>query len=217
MFFPNNPLVSIIMSTYNRAYIIRNAIESVLEQDYKNIELVIIDDGSTDSTKEVVLSYVDSRIRYFWKQNGGQASGLNYGLLVAKGDIVTFIDSDDRYKSDHVSHLSSQLICHNLDLSIGSFELIHSGPPPRVVDYFDPSKTILLENVDVATGIICAKRSSILSVGGFRGDLQDIDLLVRMKNLGYKIKKSPTKTYEYFYGICQDSLIVSITNNQLSH
>lgn len=205
------PFVSVIMSTYNRDYILHHAIESVLKQDYPHFELIIIDDGSTDRTKEVVDSFQSSRMRYYWKNNEGQASGLNMGLRLAEGEIVTFIDSDDRYKTNHIRYLTESLLENQLDLSIGSFEVIHNGPTPRVIDYFDSTKTITLDEVDVATGLICGRKDAILSAGGFQGELHDIDLFVRMKNLGFKTMKNPLKTYEYHYGSCPDSLIIQIT------
>jgi hypothetical protein len=90
-------LVSVIIPCYNRAYIVRQTIDSVLAQTYANFEAVVIDDGSTDNTREVVTGYTDRRIRFFHKTNGGLSSARNAGLDVARGEFVAFLDSDDAW------------------------------------------------------------------------------------------------------------------------
>jgi glycosyltransferase involved in cell wall biosynthesis len=96
------PKVSVIIPTYNRGYIIRQAIESVLKQALRDLELLIIDDGSTDNTGEVIKSIFDPRIRYFYKQNGGPASARNVGLSNAKGEFIAFLDSDDFWPENYI-------------------------------------------------------------------------------------------------------------------
>jgi glycosyltransferase involved in cell wall biosynthesis len=91
----DQPLVSIITPTYNRAHMVKAAIVSVLNQTYANWELLIVDDGSTDQTKSIVASFQDRRIRYFYKTNAGQCAARNYGIARAKGVWVTYLDSDD--------------------------------------------------------------------------------------------------------------------------
>ncbi len=94
------PAVSIIMPTYNRCRFITKAIESVIEQTYSNWELIIVDDGSTDQTSEVVGKYVqnDSRIRYIKQKNAGCAAARNRALAEATGAYIAFIDDDDVYE-----------------------------------------------------------------------------------------------------------------------
>ena len=90
------PLVSVIMPVYNCEKYLREAIESVLSQTYKNIELVIVNDGSTDSSKEIILSFTDSRIRFFENErNSGIVFTRNKGLDEANGEFVATLDSDD--------------------------------------------------------------------------------------------------------------------------
>lgn len=88
--------VSVIIPTYNRANLIRETINSVLNQTYQNFEILIIDDGSTDNTKTVVQSFKDSRIKYILQKHCGlPAKARNKGLNVAKGEFIAFLDSDD--------------------------------------------------------------------------------------------------------------------------
>ena len=86
--------MSVIIPTYNRAKYIAETIESVLSQTYTNLEIIVIDDGSTDNTKEVVSKYVP-RIQYVWKENSERGASRNYGLQLAKGEFISFLDSDD--------------------------------------------------------------------------------------------------------------------------
>jgi len=90
--------ISVIIPTYNRANLIRRSIMSVLEQTYSNLELIIVDDGSTDDTKSVIEEIGDSRIRYFYIENHGAAYAMNYGVSKAKAEIIAIQDSDDYWE-----------------------------------------------------------------------------------------------------------------------
>ncbi len=89
------PLISVILPTYNRAHTVSKAVQSVLNQTYQKWELIIVDDGSTDNTKNVVFSVKDKRMRYLYKENGGPAHARNYGIEHAKGKWIMYLDSDD--------------------------------------------------------------------------------------------------------------------------
>lgn len=93
------PSVSVIITTYNRANLVSRAIDSVLNQTYKDFELIIIDDGSTDNTKSLIDSYLqkDKRIVYFYQENKGWPSALNKGIELSKGEYIAFLDSDNEW------------------------------------------------------------------------------------------------------------------------
>ncbi len=91
-----NPKVSIIIPTYNRCSWIKHAIESVLQQSYQNFELIIVDDGSTDITRSLLIKY-EANIRYFFQDNRGPAAARNLGISKAMGELICFLDSDDRW------------------------------------------------------------------------------------------------------------------------
>ena len=98
-----NNKVSVIIPTYNRGeYLRKISIPSVLRQTWRNVEIIIVDDGSTDNTKSVVEFFCenDSRVKYFYKENGGQGSARNFGLKKSSGDFVIFLDSDDAFLGD---------------------------------------------------------------------------------------------------------------------
>ena len=89
------PLVSIIISSYNYARFLPEAIDSALNQSYPNTEVIVVDDGSTDGSPGILAGYSD-RIHAILKENGGQASALNAGFQASRGSVVLFVDSDDR-------------------------------------------------------------------------------------------------------------------------
>src|ERR1700733_13528165 len=96
------PYVSVIIATLNRANLIRNAIDSVLAQTYRDFELIIADDGSTDDTGAVVGEYRKSsatpdQIRYFYQEHRGKSVALNHAIAMARGKWIAFLDSDDAW------------------------------------------------------------------------------------------------------------------------
>jgi len=102
------PKVSVIIPTYNRSMLVKEAIQSVLKQSLKDFELIVIDDGSTDNTSSVVKSINDTRIKYFYKENGGVSSARNLGLVKRKGEYVAFLDDDDLMPKNYLE----VMICH---------------------------------------------------------------------------------------------------------
>lgn len=111
------PLVSVIMPAYQAAAHIGAAIQSVLAQSWQNFELLVIDDGSTDSTREIVEGFVDPRIRYAHKTNGGEADACNFGLKMARGELIAWLDADDLYYPDCLEMQVDRLLA-DPDLSL---------------------------------------------------------------------------------------------------
>jgi len=100
---------SIIIPTYNRSSFIKRSIESVLHQTYSDFELIVVDDGSTDNTEEIVKSIADTRVQYYKKENEERGAARNYGCSKAKGNYITFFDSDDILHSNHLSEASKTI------------------------------------------------------------------------------------------------------------
>ncbi|HEY9596457.1 MAG TPA: glycosyltransferase family A protein, partial [Cyanophyceae cyanobacterium] len=98
----NNPLVSILINNYNYEPFLKKAIDSALNQTYSSIEVIVVDDGSTDNSREVISRYGDKIIPVF-KENGGQASAFNAGFAASQGDIICFLDSDDLFLPEKVT------------------------------------------------------------------------------------------------------------------
>lgn len=103
------PKVSVIIPTYNRARIVREAIASVLAQTERNLEVIVVDDGSTDDTCSIVETLNDDRIIYFYKKNDGPASARNLGLSKAKGEYLVFLDHDDLWPTNYLEVMVSHL------------------------------------------------------------------------------------------------------------
>ena len=105
----DNPLISIIIPVYNAEDYLDKCIQSVLQQDYENYELILVDDGSTDQSSNIISGWAskDRRIRFLHKENGGQSSARNLGLDQAKGTYISFVDADDYVESDYLSYLLS--------------------------------------------------------------------------------------------------------------
>ncbi|MCB9062310.1 MAG: glycosyltransferase [Halobacteriovoraceae bacterium] len=91
------PRVSVIIPTFNRAHVLDRAINSVLNQTYKDFELIVIDDGSTDETDRVIYNYQDKRIFYYKQENRGVSAARNLGILKSKGEWIALLDSDDEW------------------------------------------------------------------------------------------------------------------------
>lgn len=100
---------SVIIPTYNREKIIADTIDSVLAQDFQDFEVIVVDDGSTDDTGNVVKNISDQRVRYFHKINEERSVARNFGAKQAKGKFLIFLDSDDRMKNDHLSLVNQYL------------------------------------------------------------------------------------------------------------
>lgn len=99
--------VSVVIPTYNMGEYVGGAIESVLCGSFNDVEIIVVDDGSTDSTASVVEQYTDSssesydsRVRYYWKENQGKSSAVNFGFTLAEGEYITILDADDEFTPD---------------------------------------------------------------------------------------------------------------------
>lgn len=111
-----NPLVSIIIPVYNGANYLGEAIECALNQTYKNIEIIVVNDGSNDdgATEKIAVSYGD-RIKYFKKENGGVSSALNFGIKNMKGEYFSWLSHDDKYLPDKIKNSVELLSKYNFD------------------------------------------------------------------------------------------------------
>ena len=103
----NNPLVSIIVPVYNTEKYLRKCLDSILGQSYQNLEIILVDDGSTDKSGDIIDEYQkkDGRVVTIHKKNGGQSSARNLGIKNASGEFIGFVDSDDEIAEDFVSNL----------------------------------------------------------------------------------------------------------------
>lgn len=129
-------MVSVIIPTYNRARTIKDSINSVLAQTYDDFELIIVDDCSTDDTKEIVESIPDERISYYClEKNSGACVARNFGMEKAKGDYIAFQDSDDLFLPNKLSAQLEVMIKNNADVSFCKLRR-HFTDDDKIVSYF---------------------------------------------------------------------------------
>lgn len=116
----SDALISVIVPVYNVEKHIKRCVESIIKQNYNNIEILLIDDGSVDNCPQICDDYAkrDKRIKVFHKNNGGLSDARNYGLKHANGEYVIFIDSDDSVKENYVESLYNVIIDDSSDIAI---------------------------------------------------------------------------------------------------
>ena len=129
-----NELISVIVPTYNSGAYLSRCIESILKQDYREIEIVLVDDGSTDQLTLSLCDELEKKhpvIRVFHKRNGGSASARNYGIKQARGEYIGFVDSDDAIEPNMFSSLLADIQSHNVKIALGNIDTEEGG---RLID-----------------------------------------------------------------------------------
>lgn len=117
--------VSILLPVYNGESTIARTLHSLIHQTYKNIEIIVVDDGSTDQTKKIVQDMNDARIRYFYKENGGIASTRNYAISKATGTYISFIDADDYMELDTIASLVKKAKEEDSDMVVCEYRFVY--------------------------------------------------------------------------------------------
>ena len=193
-----NPLVTVVIPSYNRAQYIAETIESVLGQTYTNIEIIVIDDGSTDNTREIVERYAP-RVQYVWQENAERGASRNHGLRLAKGAFIAFLDSDDLWLREKVEN-DLELLRQNPAAGVvftDAVQIDAVGNETKKLSAEGFSGTVterLLENNFVLMGAHLARTDLIRKIGGFREERElagseDWELWVRLSTeteFGYR-------------------------------
>lgn len=189
----NQPLVSVIIATYNRANCIRKAIKSILAQTYRNIELVIIDDGSTDKTKEIVQLFLfDKRVHYFRQENKGVSMARNNGIRISKGKYIAILDSDDFWCDKRKLEKQVDFLEKNIEYALVGGGVIRIDKEGKeIVRYLLPEndgnirKIILVDNA-FAHSTVLFRKDIWEKIGGYdKGfdGLEDRDLWLKIGRL----------------------------------
>jgi glycosyltransferase involved in cell wall biosynthesis len=210
--FDISPEISIIVCTYNRAHYLNKGIDSVLNQTFTNWELLIVDDGSSDNTFEIVNSYLGkyNNIRYLKHQNKKQCYAKNAGIQASFGRYITLLDSDDSYKPNHLESRLEYMKAHpEIDLIQGGF---FSEEEILVADYYQPSKLINLKEC-VLGPTFFGKRKVFFELEGFKHMTygEDTDLWERAEKIfkTHTIKEPET----YIYTRAETSVSKNFTNS----
>ena len=208
-------LVSVIMPAYNAQKYIRQAIESVLIQNYRHFELVIVNDGSTDGTEEIVHSYEDEHIRYFKQANRGLAATHNEGIRQARGEFLIKVDTDDFIAVDFIGrHLNEFYNHRDVDLVYCDDCLVEEdGKPIRVItrpEYADRRmliRDLFRSGFPVVPFRTCIQRRVFEKIGLFDESLrigEDYDMMRRFVKAG--LKAHHLKAALYYRRLACDSL-----------
>lgn len=133
------PFFSVIIPTYNRTNIIERAINSVLEQTYSNFEIIVVDDGSTDNTKNIVSAVNDSRVKYVYQNNKGVCAARNHGTSIALGTYFVFLDSDDYVENSWLEDFYNESTIDFPDLVFCNMKLVDLNKnTERIIKASDP-------------------------------------------------------------------------------
>lgn len=181
-------LVSVVIPSYNRAHLLPRAVSSVLAQTYQAVEIIIIDDGSTDDTPAVAaaLTEQDPRVRYLRLSHGGAARARNVGIGAAKGDFLAFQDTDDEWNPEFIQRLLPEVIGEEHVVAFCSHRLVGMDGKDSIV----PSRIIKNPQVRLAFGNVVSTqtvlmRRALLASGGVQFDeglprFQDWDLWLQL-------------------------------------
>jgi glycosyltransferase involved in cell wall biosynthesis len=187
------------MAVYNTEFhLTKRAIDSVLEQDFQDFELIIIDDGSKGNDRKSLLEYVEKhedKIVYIRHSNRGQAKSINRGVLISVGEFITILDSDDEYKPFHLSSCLQEM--ENVDLICSTAEtVVNSSDDYFVPDKNDLSKPIHLDDA-VLFGTLFGHQKVFKSIdfeGGFAAD----SAFYERAQIQFRAKKVFQKSYIYY-------------------
>jgi glycosyltransferase involved in cell wall biosynthesis len=196
---PKKIKISVLMAVYNTEFhLTKRAIDSVLEQDFQDFELIIIDDGSKGNDRKSLLEYVEKhedKIVYIRHSNRGQAQSINRGVLISVGEFITILDSDDEYKPFHLSVCLQEM--ENVDLICSTAEtVVNSSDDYYVPDKNDLSKPIHLDDA-VLFGTLFGHQKVFKSIdfeGGFAAD----SAFYERAQIQFRAKKVFQKSYIYY-------------------
>ena len=190
-----NFLVSVIIPTYNRPGYLKKAIQTVLNQTYNNLEIIIVDDASKTDTKKVIHSFNDNRITYIRnKKQSGAPVSRNNGIKKAKGTCIAFLDDDDEWEPTKLEKQLKEfdddnvglVVCYSLDKRFGMTRI---SKPKRKVSFADLLKSFNLSS----TSSYVARKTAVEKAGYFDVNLpsaQEYDLAIRLSK-HYEVRTVP--------------------------
>ena len=196
----SSPFFSVIITTYNRAILLKRALKSLISQTENDWEAIIIDDGSTDNTYEHILPFLrrNQGIKYIKQPHGGEASSKNAGIKSATGRFITFLDSDDEFDRSHLESRKSILMQDpSIKFLYGGVKILGNQFVP---DRFDAGKKINLNDC-VIGGTFFIDRNIAISLNGFKYILlgTDADLFDRARKDHVSMKEVLYSTYIYHH------------------
>lgn len=192
----STPLVSVVIPTYNRASVIGRTIENILDQTYSNVEIIVVDDGSTDDTQSELRRF-GNHIRVIQQRNAGPSAARNHGIAIARGEIIAFQDSDDLWRPSKLqrqvmllTRYGESVPCCLCNAVIGvadgreqtSFDISLIRPKHEEGLWINAAEVLATRFV-LFNQTVAVRRRALQRVGGFREELrylEDYDLTLRL-------------------------------------
>ncbi|WP_017669092.1 glycosyltransferase [Sandarakinorhabdus sp. AAP62] len=189
----SDPLISVVIPSYNRAGVIGRTITSVLAQTLDRFELIIVDDGSTDETLKLLAGYSDRRVAVYQQRNAGAPSARNAGVAMARSPLIAFQDSDDEWQpgllAAHVNALKTADVSFcQLEQRYGSAQVFY---PPAGWTLAEDVYAQLLGSSHISTQTLAMTRAIFRRIGGFDPAMprfQDWDLVLRLAQAGARFR-----------------------------
>jgi len=197
---PEQPLISVVIPAYNVSTYIGEALESIFVQDFKGYEVIVVNDGSTDTPElEKILEPYGNRIRYIYQENRGISAARNAALRVARGELIALLDADDIWRKGKLTEQLAFMKEGKFDMVYGDALLIGDAPWPAGTTFMDRSpsngsvtlKNLLNLGVTVVVSTVIMRRDLVEEVGSFdeedRNLTEDFDLWLRLAHKGARI------------------------------
>ena len=199
----DNPLVSIIIPCYNGEAYIYESIKSAIEQTYRNKEVIVIDDGSTDGSLSIIKAFGDN-VRWETGHNRGGPAARNKGLAISRGEYIQFLDADDFLYPEKLQEQVVTSLKSDDHLIYCDWRLIHPGPELRTkictaIPRTEDPVALALDRQNISISAPLHKREALLSVRAFREDLpccQEWELHLRLAVNGFKFRHFPKVLYD---------------------
>lgn len=201
-------MISVIIPVYNSGELLKRLINSLLQQTYRDLEILLINDGSTDNTEKICKEIIekDSRFQYFYQKNAGVSAARNYGIIKSRGEYIAFLDADDEIDSNYFEELLS--VCKDTDIAICDVRIedtrgtmISSFTLPKQVLTSEEALNYLLKRQNINSGP-CAKlfKHSIVKQLRFPDLKVYEDILFVMKAIAnaHTIGITDNTTYHYY-------------------
>ena len=185
-------MISVLIPAYNAEEFIREAIDSVLRQTFKDIEVIVVDDGSSDQTASVVRSF-STKVRYYFQENAGAAAARNHCVRLSSGEFLAFLDADDIWAENKLELQLRELESEpTLEAVFGMIRQVSQSDWQRKISEADVDQSELLKGYSQATMLI--RRESFLRIGMFSEENkigEFVDWLLRAKENDLRMKLLP--------------------------
>ena len=202
----NKPLISVIIPLYNKEESIKETIDSVLNQNFNDFELLVIDDGSTDNSINIIKGIADERIKIFSKSNGGVSDARNFGIKNSSGEFIFFLDADDLLLESCLEvfeNLTNKY--QEISFFVANFKIISGKKENIYCAYLEesivknPLRFLWEKKIFPRTGSMLIRKKCFEKVGFFRTDItvyEDLDLVIKLLS-DYSLVSTPEVVLAY--------------------